>query len=125
MQVAARRLPRVAATRALSAEAARYALRMTETPEERESEAAEDEAPAPTPFDHPMFMPALLFAFALWFGYDGFLNDDPDMLEHQMFNRVGFGLWLLLLAYYGYRGLRELREGEPPSVDSDRPDPID
>ena len=102
---------------------ARYAGDVTETPEDREPETRDEEAP--TPFDHPMFMPALLLAFALWFGYDGFLNDDPDMLEHQTFNRVGFGVWLILLAYYGFRGLQELREDKTPSVDSDRPDPIE
>ncbi len=102
---------------------------MPETPEERErtpndSEKPE-EAPAPTPFDHPLFLPALLFAFALWFGYDGFLNDDPDMMEHQTFNRVGFAVWVALLAYYGYRGLQELREDASSPGDPDRPDSID
>jgi len=82
-----------------------------------------DEAPAPTPFDHPLFLPALLFAFALWFGYDGFLNTDPDMMKHQTFNRGGFALWVALFLYYGYRGLQELREDEAAaSADGDRPD---
>jgi len=98
---------------------------MAATPEEPESAGSHetdsaheaDEAPAPTPFDHPMFLPALLFAFALWFGYDGFLNTDPDMVEHSTFNRVGFALWVVLLAYYGIRGIREMREDADRSED--------
>lgn len=85
-----------------------------------------DEAPAPTPFDHPMFLPALLFAFALWFGYDGFLNTDPEMMEHQGFNRGGFALWVVLFLYYGWRGLQEMREAnEAEPSDADRPDPTE
>jgi hypothetical protein len=86
---------------------------------------AQDTAPAPTPFDHPMFLPAMLFAFALWFGYDGFLNDDPDMMEHRTFNRGGFALWVVLLAWYGYRGLKEMREDAARADGDDRPDPIE
>jgi hypothetical protein len=94
-------------------------------PEERSERAGPDAHPtedarAPTPFDHPMFLPAMLFAFALWFGYDGFLNDDPDMLEHRTFNRVGFALWLVLLGWYGYRGVQEMRED---AARTDRDDP--
>lgn len=70
----------------------------------------EDEQAAPTPFDHPMFLPVLFFAFALWFGYDGFINQDPDMLEHSGFNRGGFVVWVICLIYFGRSGLRELRE---------------
>lgn len=95
---------------------------MASPPEEPESADSDEtgsaeEAPAPTPFDHPMFLPALLFAFALWFGYDGFLNTDPDMVEHSTFNRVGFALWVVLLAYYGVRGIREMREDAARSDD--------
>ena len=104
-------------------------LAMPETAEERSDIPSEgenpEEAPAPTPFDHPLFLPVLLFAFSLWFGYDGFLNDDPDMMEHQTFNRVGFAVWVVLLAYYGYRGLREMREDAARPGDPERPDPID
>jgi hypothetical protein len=90
-----------------------------EEPEGADSDETDsvEEAPAPTPFDHPMFLPALLFAFALWFGYDGFLNTDPDMVEHSTFNRVGFALWVVLLAYYGVRGIREMREDAARSDD--------
>jgi len=63
----------------------------------------------PTPFDHPLFLPALLFAGMLWFGYDGFINQDPEMHEHQEFNRYGFVALTLATIWYGYKGLKEFR----------------
>ncbi|MCS5634954.1 MAG: tetratricopeptide repeat protein [Myxococcota bacterium] len=66
--------------------------------------------PPPTPFDHPLFLPALLVAGVLWFGYDGWINTDPEMLEHQDFNRYGFGVLLVLGAWFGYRGWGEWQE---------------
>jgi len=69
---------------------------------------------APTPFDHPLFFPALLFAGLLWFGYDGWLNPDyqpgGDKHESMGFSRWGAGGLLVALLYSGYRGLQELRE---------------
>ena len=66
--------------------------------------------PPPTPFDHPLFLPTLLLAGVIWFGYDGWINTDPDMLEHRSFNRYGFGLLLLLGAWFGYKGWNEWQE---------------
>ena len=71
----------------------------------------EEEGP-PTPFDHPLFLPVLLFAGMLWFGYDGFLTSDPDMLEHRSFNRVGFAILTVLTAWFGYRGWQEYQEDQ-------------
>lgn len=100
---------------------------MSETPEEHEPAADEDDAP--TPFDHPLFLPALLFAGALWFGYDGFLNADyqPGGDKHDSldFSRYGFAVLLALLGYYGYRGLQEIREDRAAARGDQRPDPID
>jgi hypothetical protein len=42
-----------------------------EEPAPDTEEEEEEEGPASTPFDHPAFLPVLLGAFALWFGYDG------------------------------------------------------
>lgn len=70
------------------------------------------EGPAPTPFDHPLFLPVLLFGLMLWFGYDGFINTDPEMMEHQMFNRVGFGFLSAGTVYFGFKGFREWKEDE-------------
>ena len=66
--------------------------------------------PPPTPFDHPLFLPVLLVAGVLWFGYDGWINQDPDMLEHRDFNRYGFGVLLLLSGWFGYKGWGEWQE---------------
>ena len=75
--------------------------------EKEKSEEEPKQGPPPTPFDHPLFLPALLLAFMLWFGYDGFINQDPEMLEHQDFNRYGFGLLVLLTGWFGYKGWNE------------------
>lgn len=71
-------------------------------------EAYQDEAPA-TPFDHPFFLPAILAALALWFFYDGFINQDPEMLTHLYFNRGGFTALGLAALWFGYKGFREMR----------------
>ena len=84
------------------------------------------EGPPPTPFDHPLFLPALLIAGTVWFGWDGFVTSDPDMLEHQTFNRIGFGILALAASYYGWRGVKEFladrsgRESGASSQDGDR-----
>lgn len=67
----------------------------------------EEEEHAPTPFDHPLFMPVLLGGLMFWFGYDGWLNDDPDMAEHIMFNRVGFVVLFVGAIYTGITGYKE------------------
>jgi len=82
----------------------------SENPETANTEELEEAAP--TPFDHPLFLPILLAGLTLWFGYDGFLNDDPDMLEHVTFNRVGFGLLLCGAIYYGIQAYREWGEDD-------------
>jgi hypothetical protein len=80
---------------------------MTE-PNTQPPESPADEAP-PTPFDHPLFLPVLLAAFSVWFGYDGYLSSDPDMQEHQAFNRFGLRVIGYLTAVVGYQGWCELK----------------
>ncbi len=74
-----------------------------------EDEDEDDDEGASSPFDHPAFLPVLLWALALWFGYDGWINQDPDMLEHVNFNRYGFGVLFLLGTYFTVQAIRELR----------------
>jgi hypothetical protein len=76
----------------------------------KDSEQAEEQAP--TPFDHPLFLPVLLSGLTLWFGYDGWINQDPDMLEHLTFNRVGAGVLFAGAVYYGIGGYREWKEDQ-------------
>lgn len=66
--------------------------------------------PPPNPLYHPLFLPVLLVAFSLWFAWDGFFTTDPEMLEHQSFNRWMFGLTGLLCLWVVPRGIREHRE---------------
>jgi hypothetical protein len=47
-----------------------------------------EEDRAASPFDHPAFLPVLVFAMAIWFGYDGWFN---ETIESVRFNRYGFG----------------------------------
>jgi hypothetical protein len=81
--------------------------------ERRESEPAEEESEerAETPFDHPYFLPALLIAFTVWFGYDGWLNADFDP-QWIPFNRWGFAVLLPLAIYFTIQAVREKRRGK-------------
>lgn len=69
----------------------------------------ERRGPPPNPLYHPLFLPVLLVAFCLWFGWDGFLTTDPEMLEHQSFNRWMFGLTAVLCVWIVPRGIKEHR----------------
>lgn len=93
-------------------------------------ETGVDPGPPPTPFDHPLFLPALLFGGMLWFGYDGWITSDPDMLEHRDFNRWGFGVLTLLTAWFGFKGWREWKQDKEQKASraagagSERPDEV-
>lgn len=52
----------------------------------------------------------LLIAFCLWFAWDGFVTTDPDMLEHQGFNRVMFFMTALLCLWVVPRGTKKQHE---------------
>ena len=95
----------------------------SETPSNPTPKPPVEPGPPPTPFDHPLFLPILLAAGVVWFGYDGWINTDPDMLEHQSFNRWGFGVLLLLSAWFGYKGWNEWQEdraaGRKPGAQAD------
>lgn len=58
------------------------------------------------PFDHPWFLPGLLYAFAIWFGYDGWFNEN---IESVTFNRVLTPIWLAGAIYYTIQNLRDQR----------------
>jgi hypothetical protein len=68
--------------------------------------------PPPNPLYHPLFLPVLMVAFSLWFGYDGFLTSNPDMLKHQGFNRVMFFIMFPLCLWVVPRGIKEFREDQ-------------
>ena len=74
--------------------------------------ARERRGPPPNPLYHPLFLPVLLVAFCLWFGWDGFITADPEMLEHQGFNRAMFGLTAILCLWIVPRGIKEHRQDQ-------------
>lgn len=80
-------------------------------PRAASEEELEEEGPR-NPFDNPYFLPAVLFGFALWFGWDGWFN--PAMEDHLLFNRVGFGVLLALAAVTFLRARREVRASKSP-----------
>ena len=80
---------------------------MTEQPptDQNEVEEVEEEGPR-NPFDNPYFLPVALFAFAAWFGYDGWFNPN---IKAVMFNRIGFPIVLALALYFAWRARLEIR----------------
>jgi hypothetical protein len=71
----------------------------SEMQEQRPGENApeDEEEDASSPFDHPAFLPVILFAVAVWFGYDGWINDGTESIR---FNRYGFGFLLGASIYF-------------------------
>lgn len=72
----------------------------------------ERRGPPPNPLYHPLFLPVLLVAFCMWFGWDAFLTSDPDMLKHQTFNQVMFFITLPICLWVVPRGIKEYREDQ-------------
>lgn len=99
----------------------------TRSPQSDADAAGNDEVgvgPASTPLDHPYFLPVVLGALTLWFGYDAFFDEEMQR-EHGLFNRVGFAILLPLFLWTSYRGRKEMREikqarneasGAPPNA---------
>ena len=82
-------------------------------PEDSKSDAGD--APATTPFEKPFFMPVLLFLLALWFGYDGWFNEE---IESIRFNRVVFCGLVILVIYTTYQDIREVKKTKESRDDS-------
>jgi hypothetical protein len=66
-------------------------------------------APVTTPFEKPFFMPVLLFLLALWFGYDGWFNEE---IKSITFNRVVFCGLVVMVIYTTYQDIREVRKSK-------------
>lgn len=90
--------------------------RSSEAPEAATSSDRDDRperrGPPPNPIHHPLFLPVLLVAFTLWFGYDGFLTTDPEMLEHRGFNRIMYLVMQPICLRAVPRGLAEFLEDQ-------------
>ena len=66
-------------------------------------------APVATPFEKPFFMPVVLFALALWFGYDGWFNEEMEWIK---FNRVTFCVLIILVIYTTYQDVKHVRKSK-------------
>jgi len=80
-----------------------------ESGEREDSKSGEGRAPVTTPFDKPFFMPVLLFALALWFGYDGWFNEEMEWIK---FNRFVFCGLIILVIYTTYQDVKEVRKSK-------------
>jgi hypothetical protein len=72
-----------------------------------------EEEEASSPFDHPAFLPVLIWGLAIWFGFDGWFN---PKIEAVMFNRYGFGVLVLLGIYFTIQSIREVRARDRESA---------
>lgn len=92
-----------------------------ETPKPNDAAPAGKPAPRRSmgPFDHPWFLPGLLYLFTLWFAYDGWINQDPEMMEHQTFNRVGAVIWAVGAVYYTIQNIRDQRRARERAARTD------
>ena len=81
----------------------------TEAQAAEPGDAGEDGDDAGSPFDHPAFLPVLLWGLALWFGYDGWFNENIEAVD---FNRYGFGVLCVLAIWFTYQAVRDSRRGE-------------
>jgi hypothetical protein len=87
-----------------------YSRGMSEDAREpKDSKSDAGAAPVTTPFEKPFFMPVLLFLLALWFGYDGWFNEE---IKSIMFNRVVFCGLVILAIYTTYQDVREVRKSK-------------
>lgn len=77
-------------------------------PEQEERRVDDDagEEEASSPFDHPAFLPVLIWGLAIWFGFDGWFN---PKIEAVMFNRYGFAVLVVLGIYFTVQSIREVR----------------
>jgi hypothetical protein len=86
-----------------------------EARESEDSKPEDDDEHVPTPFEKPFFMPVLLLALALWFGYDGWFNEEMEWIK---FNRYVFGGLMVLTVYTTYQDVRTVRSAKEGDEDS-------
>jgi hypothetical protein len=85
----------------------------------------ERRGPPPNPLDHPLFLPVLLVAFCLWFGWDGFLATDPEMAKHQTFNQIMFFIMLPFCLWLVPSGIKSFRSDNAANNAADNKTPTD
>jgi hypothetical protein len=70
----------------------------------------------------PYVFPVLLAGFGLWCFYDGWISADPEMLKHQLFNRIAGGV-LLTWAVLDVIRTRRIEKAEQDGKTSEKPSP--
>ena len=78
----------------------------------------EEEDALSTPFDHPFFLPVVLWGFAVWFVWDAWI---VPMEEHLKFNQYGSVILLVAAVYYTVHALRERRAWDCPQCGEKNP----
>ncbi len=76
----------------------------------------EEESTASTPFDNPFFLPAVLWALALWFGWD-IVTDAEAYQKYPMFNLGGLAVLSVLASYFTWSAIKEKRAEREGRVD--------
>jgi len=71
--------------------------------------------PAP-PQMSPYVFTFLLAGFGLWCAWDGWLTNDPEMIEHTIFNRV-LSVVLLPWSIYDFFNIRKKQRNKKQSED--------
>jgi hypothetical protein len=81
-----------------------------------EGDREEESGPASTPFDNPFFLPAVLWALALWFGWD-IVTDAEAYQNYPKFNLGGFAILGVLASYFTWSAIKEKRAEREGRVD--------
>lgn len=68
---------------------------------------------------HPYVFTGLLLFFGLWCLYDGWLNTDPEMAEHALFNQV-LSVVLVPWGIYDFVKTRKFLRKEKQAAEAER-----
>ncbi|MFH0726996.1 MAG: hypothetical protein V2B19_11730 [Pseudomonadota bacterium] len=71
---------------------------------------------------NPYVFTVLLFLFGSWCFYDGWLTTDPEMVKHQLFNRVISGILLPWSAYDFFKVKKAYKKEAPAPMETDKPE---
>jgi hypothetical protein len=82
----------------------------------------EKETKNASPALNPYVFTVLLFLFGIWCGYDGWLNADPEMQKHQLFNRVISAILLPWSAYDFFKVRKSYKKEAAAPEETDRPE---
>jgi len=75
-----------------------------------------DDNKVPPPQMNPYVFTTLLIGFGLWCAWDGWLTNDPEMIEHTIFNRV-LSAVLLPWGIYDFFKIRKKQRNRKQSED--------